>query len=365
MRLLFYFQSDSPFYRNLYYSIRQGFLDIGCEIDGEPVILSGKELREKIATFKPDFVLEINRTKSEIDDFPKEVIHVCWIFDLWARDVSIMYSDVIYTFGQHWATNFPEKSAKLIDYLPPATDIHTYKPLDIEKKYDFSFLGHIPKPWSEEELNREVGIKDGKPLFFKDIIPQLTEHFTSWDTGLALYKFERKHGFTFHKDLPQSLEYDIKGRIYRQVNRMHVLSLATNMSDNIVFYGTNWDLYEEYAPNYKGYLDTPEEINKAIQSAKIMLHDHHNIHFRILDAMANKTPVMLTSARRHSDDLEILGFTKDKDYLELDIFTKAPTKFPETQLKEMAEHAYENVIKNHLWVNRAKQIIDDIKNLKI
>jgi len=179
-RVLFYFDSDSPFYNNLYDSINQAFIDANCITDGATKLLSSEDLNKKILSFKPDFVLEINRSKLEITNFPQNIIHVCWLFDIKAKPASHFFSDILYTFEKNWVKHF-KSSARYVTHLPPATDKTIYKPLKLDKKYDFSFLGHIPKPWSIKELNREVGHKKNKLIYFKDILPLLKKHFLSKD----------------------------------------------------------------------------------------------------------------------------------------------------------------------------------------
>jgi len=362
-KVLFYFNSNSPFYTNLFYSIKRGFEEANCLIEGEPKLLNSNDLRKKIFSFKPDFVLEINRTKSEIVNFPKGVLHVGWLFDVWGKETQDLYSDIIYTFGYNWLNIFPKINAKYKTCLPPATDASIYKALNIKKSYDFSFLGHIPKPWADKELQRIIGYNKNKTLYFKDILPPLEKQRLAKDNTLNLETFQKKHNFTFLKDLETSLLYDIGTRIYRQKNRMHFLNLIEKISTSIVIYGTNWNLYEKYVPYYKGYLDDPSKINEAIQSSKIMLHDNHNFHFRILDAMASGTPVMIASPRKNSDNLELFGLKKNIDYLEIDIFSNSSIEFPHQELETISTNARRNVMQNHLWVHRAQTILDDVKTI--
>lgn len=357
-RVLFYFNSNSTFYTNLFYSIKKGFEECGCAIEGAPKLLSSEELNKKIQAFKPDFVLEINRAKSEIPNFPEEVIHICWLFDLWDKNPHDLYSDIVYTFGYTWLKRFPKTCAKLIDCLPPATDNSIYKKLNVKKEYDFSFLGHIPKPWSNDELNRIVGYKNEQPILFKSIFNEITSILLASNNHLDLERFAKKHNFEFIPYLEQSLKYDITTRTFRQQNRLAYLKKAMSVSDNVVLYGTNWNLYDEYKAKYKGYLENPNEINYAIQTSKIMLHDNHNLHFRILDAMANGTPVMLPKPRETDNKLSLFGLEKEKHYFEIDVLGETPLTMPSDKaLQEVSKQANALIESKHLWKHRVETIL--------
>lgn len=371
MRILFYFNSNSEFYSNLFYSIKRGFEEAQCIVEGEPKVLDSDTLRKKILSFQPDFVLEINRTKSEIDNFPEDVLHVSWLFDLWETEPKDMYSDIIYTFGYSWLKRFPKTCAKYITCLPPATDESIYKPINIEKKFDFSFFGHIPKPWKEDELNRKVGYQDTKPILFKDILSGVESAllsqknpFLSNSNRFSFKLFQKKHNFKFIPNLSNSLQYDITARIFRLENRLRFLNLIKETSDNISIYGTNWEQHKDFKRFFKGYITSPHDINKAIQSSKVMLHDNHNFHFRILDSMAGGIPVTMTVPKKTNDNLELFGLKKDIHYLEVDVFNKKPFSLPsKKQLNYISINAINLVKERHLWKHRAETILNDVSKL--
>jgi len=371
-KILFYFNTNSSFYTNLFTSIKKGFEENNCIVRGKPYLISNDNLREEIMNFSPDFVLEINRTKSEIEGFPKHVIHVSWIFDLWDSTPKNLYSDIIYTFGYDWLKIFPKSCAKYIACLPPATDTDIFKPLNTKPHFDFSFFGHIPKPWNEQELNRVVGYRGKNPIYFKDIIKHietaLLSKFNPYladDNLFSFESFQKKHQFEFSHNLTTELKYDITTRIFRQKNRLKFLSKISKTNKNISIFGTNWECYKNFSKYYKGYIESPSELNKAIQRSNIMLHDNHNLHFRILDAMACGTPVTVTTPRAQGDNLERYGFFKNIHYLEVNLFEdKIFTSPPKKQLNAISLKAMRLVNKKHLWRHRAKKILSDVLKLE-
>jgi len=287
---------------------------------------------------------------------------------LWNRPPHELYSDIIYTFGYYWINIFPKSCAKYIACLPPATDDSIFKPLDREKLFDFSFFGHIPKPWNQKELNRIVGYQKNKSIYFKDILGHIesallreANPFLSMENQFSFESFQKEYEFEFAPNLAHNLQYDIKTRVFRQKNRSHFLNIMKQTSNNISIFGTNWELHDDFSDFHRGYIDSPSDINIAIQESKIMLHDNHNLHFRILDAMANGTPVTVTSPRKSSDALELYGFIKDVHYLEVDIFDKKHFEMPSTQvLNTISENAMKIVKENHLWKHRARTILNDL-----
>jgi len=355
----------------LYHSIKKGFEEIGCIVEGGPVVLNSKDLSKHIFEFVPDFVLEINRTKSEIDNFPDNFIHVSWLFDLWDKNPKNLSSDIIYTFGYSWLSKFSDECAKYIACLPPATDIAIFKKIKIKKKYDFSFFGHIPNPWNEIELNRIVGYRNSLPIYFKDILDDMESALLSFDNqflsknNLFCYKsFQKKHNFEFSPKLSNSLKYDITTRIFRQRNRLNFLNLIKKTSTSISIFGTNWESYKDLKMFYKGYISSPKNLNKAMQEAKIVLHDNHNLHFRVLDAMACGVPVTLTAKKKVNDDLKTFGLYKDIHYLEVDLLKSKKIVMPSNEkLRILSNNASQLVIKKHLWKHRAQTMLDDVSKL--
>ena len=126
-RVLLYLPFKSDFYMGLYEDMKLGFEEAGCIVDGNYEYLESKDLVKKIDEFKPDFVFEMNRTKNEIENFPKGVIHICWLVDYWERTAEqIDGSDILYVFSKPWITQHKKQNHKLIDVLYPGTNIDKY-----------------------------------------------------------------------------------------------------------------------------------------------------------------------------------------------------------------------------------------------
>lgn len=368
-KILLYLASNSEFYTNLYPSIKKGFEEAGCKVIGAPSLLDAPSLLTAIKQHKPDFVFEMNRVKSEIKDFPDNVIHVCWLVDFWGRvHEELRGSDILYTWAHDWVKDFKELNIEPVDFLPPATDAVLYKPISTEKKSDFIFLGHISKNWSQEELNREVGIKDGHTFYFKDLLPIIQRFVLSQEDTKTFQNSLQNQNIQLYEPIDKTLSYDIWSRTFRQTKREAYLDFFIDRIEDISIYGSqNWLLYDKYKCSYKGFISSPLDINLAIQESNYLLHDGNYPHFRTFDAMASGVVVVAAKpAKQFNDPWEKLGFKSEKDYISVDIDSNMFDRDSLHNIElhdHIAKNAREKVLKEHLWVHRALKVLKDIDNL--
>lgn len=372
--ILLYLSSNSSFYHNLFSQIKRGFEEIGFNVIGGPNLLDSSTLLGEINKYNPCFVLEMNRTKNEIANFPKELPHICWLVDFWGRlHHEIEGSDVLYCFAEAWVENFINKSKnKNVLYLPPGTDKKIYKPLNLNKSCDFLFLGHIPNNWSKDELNRKIGFVDKRDIEYKDILEMIKYHtLHRKDFDCSLNEYIEKNQIKFKQPLEKVLEYDINSRAVRQIRRKRFLELFVKNKGftTHIFGSTNWENYKHFSKLYKGYLEEPEKINLELSKSKILLHDGDCPHFRTFDAMASKCCV--AASETHSNEIDswlTLGFKENEDFIKINFFS-GKVDFNmlknENLLKEIRENAYKKIINSHLWLHRAEKIINDLKTLQL
>lgn len=366
-KILFYLASNSPFYTNLYPSMKRGFEETGYEVIGGSNLLESEELLQEIDKHKPDFVFEMNRVKSEIENFPDDVVHICWLVDFWGRTHDeLKGSDILYTWANDWVHHFHKVGIERVYHLPPATDATIYKKETTKKSYDFMFLGHISKDWSEDELNRVIGHRHGEKLIFKDLLVYIKETVLSSSKAMTLPLYLEKKNIVFNTPVDKALTYDINNRAIRHIRRERYIDIFLNISENIALYGSdNWLLHDKYKKFYKGFIYEPNEMNSAMQKSNILLHDGNDPHFRTFDAMA--AGVVVAAAEVH--DLcvkawENLGFKDGEHYLSIDTYSDNldAKKFKDKKfLKKIAKNAQKKVLKEHLWVHRADKIIADVK----
>ena len=370
MKVLLYLASDSPFYTNLYPSIKRGFEEAGCEVEGDSNLLESEKLIQKIEEFKPDFVFEMNRVKSEIENFPTNVIHVCWLVDFWGRThKELSGSNILYTWAEDWIKYFEKEGIESVLYLPPATDATIYKPLNIKKEYDFIFLGHFYADWGENRLNRIIGHYDNnKILLFKDILPCIKSHALSKNKTISFLDSLENRGMILDKPIPNEILNDISSRAYRQSVREHYIDIFLNTNTKLSIYGSiGWTLHDKYKDFYKGYIDNFNDINIALSKSNIVLHDSTYLHFRTFDAMVAGVVVAAAKSPQNIPcPWTKQGFKDKEDYLNIDIYDLDIDKslFNDIDLlQEIAKNARKKVLESHLWVHRAMKIIEDVSNL--
>lgn len=372
--ILLYLASNSNFYHNLFFQIKRGFEELGFNVIGGSNLLDSNTLLREINKYNPCFVLEMNRTKNEIDSFPKGLIHICWLFDFWGRlHHEIEGSDILYCFAEDWIENFKNKSKnKNVLYLPPGTDNKIYKPLNLNKSCDFLFLGHIPNNWSEAELNRKIGFIGQIDIKYKDILEIIKYHtLHRKDFDYSLNEFIEKNKIRFKQPFEKVLEYDINSRAVRQIRRKRFLELFVKNKEfkTRIFGSENWKNYKYFSELYVGYLENPKEINKELSKSKILLHDGDCPHFRTFDAMASKCCV--AASETHSNNIDswlTLGFKENEDFIKINFFSgEIDFNMLKNQnlLKDIRENAYKKIINSHLWLHRAEKIINDLKILQL
>jgi len=134
---------------------------------------------------KPDAVFEMNRVKDEIPILHDLGIpHITWVVDFQGRTQNhLKGSDITYFFDPNADANFD--AGGIQDWLPPGTCTKTFSPLQLNlgNYTEFNFIGHIPKPWSDEELNRKIDLESEST--FEMLLNGYEEH-------LANTKFEMK-----------------------------------------------------------------------------------------------------------------------------------------------------------------------------
>lgn len=362
--------------------MKKAFLQLGIEVGGGSQLLEEDELLEFCRLFKPDAILEMNRSRAQIPFLPRDIVHIAYIVDLMGNQLEYFNdSEVIYWFAYIWHYRsrssdrlLNEIKAVIIDWLPPGFDPNTYYPEpDRKKEVDFSFMGHIPLPWTTKELQRTVSKKNGNPFSFKDFILECenpeNHHFLYYKTWWFLSTLGIDTGI-----LDESLRYDIECRTGRLYNRKRLMDAIASFSDSISIYGPeNWQAWEVYKPFYKTYISDPNQMRLIIQTSRFSLHEGNGTHFRLFDCMGAGGCVFYyenpyknlfpKTIPRGIDQLFEAGkhyVTFSQDNAE----EKARYYTENTESRErIVKSAYRLVHAKHQWFHRAEKIYNDIQTL--
>lgn len=364
--------SQTSFYEGLFASMKRAFEEYHYSVVGGCGFLEGETLDSFIFEQKPQLFFEMNRCKNEIANFPKDIVHICWLVDLMGRKLEDLGgSEIIYFFATEWMKDFKPDYRCKVDWLAPASDPSVYYPIQ-ESKKDFQsvFLGHIPNPWSEELLQRVVSQKQEKNIYFADVLEHFEQKWASQDSivnnDVYLQELSSWLGSeeALHVEIEdKTLRYDIGCRIIRRARRAFFLDwLLENAAVKPlgIFGGKNWMHWPQYKAMYQRELHTPSEINSVFNRSQIVLHEGIGLHFRVVDAMMAGSVVLL---RKSKQDSEFGGigtlFEEGKEYLGVDIESER-VEIDDALLRNVARRAREKVLAKHTWSHRVSKILKDV-----
>lgn len=281
------------FYRGLLPQMLRGFEQAGFEVSGTTESLDEAQLLEWCRAHRTDIVFDMNRTRSQLPYLPRSIVHVSWIVDFLGRtDAQIQGSDLTYFFTSGWVHAFPYDT--FADWLPPGSCPLTYAPSGAAFESDVAVAGHVPPPWSEAELNRNVS-RTEQALLFGDLLAQFrafvdalgpesgANHATHWAEVNRIV--QAATGGSIVDDA--AVRYDLLGRLPRTGLRQTMVSEVLRAGRSLRIYGSpGWTAWPELAPHYRGFLDSPEELSRAYSTSQINLHEGEGMHFRSLDCLA-------------------------------------------------------------------------------
>ena len=371
---------STSFYEHLLCQIRSGFEQNGVRTSGACVHLESNEMREWCLKHQPDAVLEMNRPRCDVPFLKKAIKHIVWVVDLNGRPLDYFQgSDITYLFDPLWEYVFPHDGFHR--WLAPGSCEKDYPPL-IDDSYDVdvSFVGHMPRRWSNKELDRMI--TSSGDLQFRDILTTLESIIWERRNDPTSEKFKPENDWIHFADelcmsavgshlVPSGeLKYDISGRIIRHLQRQELISTALNNTNSLRLYGPeNWREWPEYAPFYAGYLKGPGQLGKAYRSSKINLHDGVGMHFRSVDCMSTGGLLFF----REREELDRLPgeistqFEPDREFVSF-----SPDTFPDKlkqylgdpkRADQVRKAAARAIRAGHTWRHRAESVLKDLQQL--
>ncbi|AMK77752.1 hypothetical protein A1342_16005 [Methylomonas methanica] len=331
-------------------------------------------LRER----RPDAVFEMNRVKDDIPVLHEyKIPHIAWIVDFQGRtEAQIKGSEITYFFDPGWDCNYA--TGGLQDWLPPGTCTDTFKPFSrfANIEVEFNFVGHIPLPWSQQELNRTVA--ENTNLVFGDLLNRYmsflekTKHQPKTHADLRNIVDDIVQEVVAKKvELSDSIYYDLLERTKRLRNRTELLSFALKKTDSIAIYGSqNWRFWDAYGKFYRHFVECPNEINTLHQTSSINLHDGLSFHFRSIDCLASGGLLLWYD----NFDLDMKSKKKGRglqDHFEngRHYYTFRDDSFDEvysriinndSSRKDVISDVGKIIHAEHTWLNRANKIINDL-----
>ncbi len=376
-RLGIFLPRSTPFYLSLFFQIKHGFEAIGIEVAGGTEHLAGDSLLEFCRQFKPDALFEMNRSRHEIPELPRNIKHIAWIVDNNGRQWnSFKESEIIYYFSRGGIESSDQNAASIVEWLPPGTCPQNYL-LPLQKNYisDFSFIGHMCYPWSEEEKKRLLYEDDRSKLCFEDILEPYTEIILQTHNNanqseatylnLAQKIIKKRIGHIAVLDPP--IQYDIACRFFRMLWRTRFLDIVLACSRSVRFFGTGgWHKWPQYRSFFQGFLADPKDVCMAYQTTRINLHHGAGVHFRVVDCMASGGLLFYLEPE---DDQRYGGiqtlFEPNIHYVPVneDNFSETSAYYLKNQAssQKIIQAASTEILAKHTWKHRAEKIKQDLK----
>ena len=337
-------------------------------------LLDEAELLAWIVNHDTHIILEMNRPRNDIPYLPSNIIHICWVVDFNGRPISdFQGSELTYLFGPKWLEKYHGSS--FFRWFGPGVCLSNYYPDDTPFLSRAAFAGHIPLPWSDEELLRTITKPTNKPVTFGEFLPELELALLKNRNNLKVHDdyvdlianmLLTQHGTEM--ELDRKLEYDMTGRLIRLLNRTQLIDSIIDVIDCFDIYGPlNWLSWPKYKPYYKKYLTLSSEM-RNIYAASLNLHEGNGMHFRVLDCMASAGLIFVKKGEYDEKAGGIKTFfLPDKHYVEFDLDDLNDKLnfylFNQKAADKIRFCAAEEVKKNHTWCKRFESIFEDLKQL--
>jgi len=341
--------------------------------------------------YKPDMVIEMNRSRCDVQGLPNDIIHVCWLVDLWEKTLDqYVGSEMIFFFDPTWKKLYPYTDKCFCDCLPPGTSRKQKGTVNNDFLHDFSFAGHIPKPWSENELERVISYEGGPEMKFGTLYNAVVKEANSISTGMwpekATARMKRliRRGCKIPKtkyydenmgrrirvrNLHGAIYYDVNTRMSRMWGRQRLIDEAVKISDSVGIYGSeNWADWECYRRFYSGMVESPEDLVNVYRGSRINLHQGVGMHFRVIDCMAVGGTIFVMRRGLKNVQGEIGDYFEDGvqfvSFGHDDFAGKAEDILAdEDKRRRIGEEARKAVEAAHTWRHRAEKILHHYRTL--
>lgn len=407
--------NSSALYVNVLLGLKKEFVKRGVDAHVGWSYLHPALMEQFCSVYKPDAILEIDRTRDNALGIPDSVISIAWIQD-WR---SMGHHHVGYSSDNCGGSDLYYFCAKPIslgvdvtklphwDYLLQATDPEIYFPVPMVMECNFSLVGYIPPKEHLYKLNQflEVELEVG-PVFPGEFgtIGQLIEVLQSagltWNRYDALearrvvnryiyFLLSKREGFPekypeqqklFESSLQNlrqcvvadKVMYLVENEIMRALARISVVNNVLSVSDSLHLFGIGmWQTYPEFLSYYRGPVNSEDEVRRIYLTSRINLHNAMTqMHTRVLDCMATGSVIMVNKVLHNtSTDPDSLKahFEPGLHYFEYDdddLAERSRELLADVEGRKRAGFAArEAICSRHTWAHRVDQILKDLAHL--
>ncbi|MEE9385623.1 MAG: glycosyltransferase [Nannocystaceae bacterium] len=395
-RLSIFLPRDTEFYSALLEQMKRGFAACGIDCSGALSHPNAEEMKDWCALRRPQVVFEMNRCRRDVPYLPPGVRHVVWLVDLGGRRTDYFEgSDITYFFGPAWAPGFSRAGFRRC--LVPGACPVDYAPAEREPSIELGFVGHVPKPWSAVELDRDLTATPGElslaeflPEFEREIrtiwdppripLEYLSEELTSerrapsafssrWRTATVARNLVKRMRGAELVISDEKMRYDLFARVIRHVNRGDLAHAMVKTGRRVGFFGPEqWRLWPAFAPFYRGWLSGPAAMRRTYASTRFNLHEGEGVHFRSMDILSTGSILVFRKTNRDRTPGGIASlFEPGEHYIEckLDNLSEtiaAASENPDS-LARMGREVAGAVRRRHTWHHRAREILHDLDQI--
>jgi spore maturation protein CgeB len=372
------FAEDDHMYINQALGLKRGFEELGVEVHVGWPYLNGRSLSCFADNYQPDFILEIDRFPSQIENYDTSIKHVAWIHNHAVNGRRVLDnasgSFAVYTaiLLKVYATE--DFNGGNYRFLPTATDPSVFVDDETPEMFDFSFIGHMYEPVSDDILNIPIRLNGNHIMTMNDMIETFIKagfhHFNVANTEIYAFLVDIFRHYNPHfsvQDLPDDFKTFFDERLIRTISRKQVMDILLSISSNMAIYGgPGWQKWPDYVPYYYGSINRARELGQVFRSSRVNIHvSPVTMHNRVLDVMCCGKGLLINRSRW---DDEITSaqhhFTPGEDYIpyDLDDLEEVAARALRDQdwCRRIGRNARRRILEGHTWRHRAAFIIDDL-----
>ena len=347
LRILFLATSYSTYTQHSLRDLAEGFRNLGHEVvfekerEGAGVGVRQDVVLKTLVDSRPDLAFCVDHFRFEFPWFPKHIPFLTWVQDLlpgvWRinEEGNLAENDFIFSFSKKWIDSGLLNPEKLISseavLLPVTASPKVFKPLPgLKKKYDVSFVSHLPPPSATlYGLLEAEDIGDEEKNSIRSFIDWFER--TDWNEIRALQACDKDDFDMWLRSTATSVGvpegkqywwmdwYDHNGmetplfhHVMMILKLRPVRALLTADLDVAVF-GRNWHEYPETAGAAKGVTGNGSELNRIYNLSRINLNASPGTtyHMKAPEVIASGNFMLTMRVPLPHDNLPITHFFEE------------------------------------------------------
>jgi spore maturation protein CgeB len=372
------FAEDDHMYINQTLGLKRGFEELGVEIHVGWPHLNERALTCFVDNYQPDFILEIDRFPSQIPGYVPTVKHLTWIHNHAVHGRRVLEdafgSYAVYTALLLKVYGHEDFNGGDCQFLPMATDPSIFMDASAPEVFDFSFIGHMYGPITDDVLNIQVANDGNRDFLMQDLIEEFLKagfrHSNSDNSEihsfLANYLSHFYPNFTT-ANLTSAIKTFFDESLIRLIDRKDTMEVLLSISKQIAFFGNpDWQQWPQFAPYYMGSINRSRQMAQLFHSTRLNIHNGPvTMHNRVLDIMCCGKPI-LVSRSRWDDEISSIQhyFSPGDDYIPydlVDLHDVAESALGDREKRSrIGKNAQRRILDGHTWRHRAAFIINDL-----